>query len=90
MIALIHVSIALLSLVVTGFAYISPAKNKIYASYSLIAATLISGTVLAIVSHSHLLSVCTSGLLYLGIVGCGVFAAHRKMVAEASKTKNDL
>ena len=68
----------------TGNAYISPSKNKIYTACTMIAATLISGTVLAVASHSHLLSVCVSGLLYLGTASVGIVAASKKLAREIS------
>jgi hypothetical protein len=79
MILLFHVLIALSSLAFTTYLYFRPSKGKFYASYGLIAATLASGTWLVVSTHSPLLSSCITGLIYLGVVLSGVFAAHRKL-----------
>ena len=82
MLVLLHVLVALSGLIYTGYAFLSPSKAKIYGSYGFIAATLISGGILTYASHSPLLSVCVTGLLYLGIIGAGILAAKRKLSKE--------
>ncbi len=69
MIVLLHVVIALSSIVWTSRLYFRPSKNGFHVAYGLIAATLASGTYLAISTGSPLLSSCLSGLIYLGVVG---------------------
>jgi len=78
MIILLHVLIALSSLVFTTYLYLKPSKTKFYASYTLIGATLASGTYLVISSSAPLLSSCTTGLTYLSIVTFANLLAHRK------------
>ncbi len=78
MIVLLHVLIALSSVAYTTYLYFRPSKSKFYAAYGLIGATLASGTYLVVSTHSPLLSSCVTGLVYLGIVSFGVFAASRK------------
>lgn len=78
MIVLLHVLIALSSVAYTTYLYFRPTKRKFYAAYGLIGATLASGTYLVISTHSPLLSSCVTGLVYLGIVSAGVFAASQK------------
>ena len=82
MVALLHVIIAVSSLIYTGYVYISPSKAKFYGVYGFIAATLISGAVLTYTAHAPLLSVCTSGLLYLGVVTVGIIASRKKLAKE--------
>lgn len=77
---ILHLIFALTSIVVTGFALISPSIKKQYASYSLIAGTIATGTVLTISSHSHLLQACMSGLVYLAVVGGLSAAAYYRLV----------
>ncbi|HEY5549642.1 MAG TPA: hypothetical protein VIK37_00310 [Candidatus Saccharimonadales bacterium] len=84
MLVLLHVSIAISSLIYTGYVFLSPSKARIYGVYGFIAATLISGGVLAFVAHASLLSVCVSGLLYLGIVSIGIVASHKKLAKESA------
>jgi len=82
MIVLLHVLVALTSIVYTSYLYFRPSKNKFYASYALVAATLASGTYLVVSTHAPLISACTTGLVYLVIVSSGVFAAHRKFATD--------
>lgn len=78
MIVLLHVLIALTSITYATYVYFRPSKQRLYAGYGLVAATLLSGTYLALSTHAALLSACTSGLLYLAIVGALLFAAARQ------------
>lgn len=77
MIILIHVIIALSSIVATTALAFMPSKTKMKVSYTLIALTLISGTYLVVSMHSPLLSSCLTGLGYLAValsgVGVGVY-----------------
>jgi hypothetical protein len=82
MLVVLHVGIALASLIYAGYVYLSPSKAKIYGAYALVAATLTSGTALTIATHAALLSVCMTGLLYLGVVSAGIIAAHKKLAKE--------
>ncbi len=89
MLVLIHVSIALASLVYTGYLNLFPAKSKFNAAYALIAGTLISGTALVIARPAHILSVCESGLIYLGVASLGIATAHRRLAKETSKNDTE-
>jgi len=82
MVILLHVLIAFGSIAYTTYLYARPSKHKFYAAYGLIAATLASGTYLVVSTHSPLLSSCVTGLVYLGIVLTGVFAAYKKPLTE--------
>jgi hypothetical protein len=79
MIVLLHILIALGSIIYSGYVFFSPSKTKIRASYCLVAATLISGTYLVISTHSPILSSCVTGLIYLAIVMFGILAADNKL-----------
>lgn len=81
MFVLIHVLIALTSIVYTTYAYFQPSKQKLYTGYGLVALTLISGTYLVVSTHSNMFSACETGLFYLGIVSSGLFAAHHKLAS---------
>jgi hypothetical protein len=76
MIVLLHVTIALLSMVSATSTLIHPTKTKLRASYRLVAATFISGTYLVISTHSNLLSACIAGLAYLGGVSAALAGAR--------------
>jgi hypothetical protein len=84
MLVLLHVLIALSGLIYTGYVYLSPSKHKIYGASALIAATLISGTVLVFATHASLISACMTGLLYLGITSIGLAAAYKKLAQESA------
>lgn len=75
---LVHVIIALASIVYTTVLLVRPSKQKFYTSYGLIGATLVSGTYLVWVTHSPLLPSCEAGLAYLAVVLSGVLVAHRR------------
>jgi hypothetical protein len=79
MIVLLHVLIAFSSIAFTTYLYFRPSRRKFYASYGLVAATLASGTYLVVSTHAPMLSSCTSGLLYLVIIGFSLFAAFRRL-----------
>jgi hypothetical protein len=85
-IVLIHVLIAISSIIATTVLAIFPSKLKLYVSYSLIASTLISGTILVLVTHSSILKTCITGLLYLAVVMAGVVFAGHRLAAENSRT----
>jgi hypothetical protein len=79
MIVLAHVLIAISSIIATSVLAIFPSRPKLYTSYSLIAATLGSGTYLVISTHQPILKSCITGLVYLGIVMFGLAVSHYRM-----------
>lgn len=82
MIILIHVLIAITSILHSGYVYMRPSKRRINASYGLVAATLISGTYLVVSTGSPILSSCVTGLVYLGFALFGIIAARYKLAAQ--------
>jgi hypothetical protein len=68
MLLLVHISLALLSLVVSTSALKTPSLSKIRANFAIAVATLVSGAFLVFQSHASLASACSTGLLYLGFV----------------------
>jgi hypothetical protein len=82
MIVLAHVIIALTSMAYTTYTFFSPSKSKLYASYSLVALTLASGTYLVLSTHSRLLPACMSGLIYLAVVSSGLLLTSRKLARQ--------
>jgi hypothetical protein len=82
MILILHILIALTSVVYSGYVFLSPTKRRLRISYSLVCLTLFSGIYLVAVRHSPLLAACTSGLIYLGAVLTGLAAAQRKLHPE--------
>lgn len=80
---LIHICIAIISLVGTGALYLAPSKIKLQASYGLVALTLISGVYLVATTRAHLASACASGLVYLAIVSVGIAAGRAKLARQS-------
>jgi hypothetical protein len=85
MILLTHITIAIFSIIYTGFAFFMPSPTKLRVSYGLVAATLASGTYLAVVSHANIIQACLTGLTYLGIISVGIAAMHYRMAHDASE-----
>lgn len=85
MILILHIFVALTSIISSTVAYLSPTKTKLRTTYGLIALTLASGTYLVWSTHSPLVTSCITGLLYLGVVLSGVVAASRKLAHERRK-----
>ena len=81
----IHIIIAFSSVAFTTFAYFAPSRAKLYTSYGLIGLTLISGTDLVVVSRARIISACTSGLIYVGIMTVGLYATQRKLVINEAR-----
>lgn len=88
MIVILHVVIALFSIIVTTVAYVRPAQTTLRFAYGLVAATLGSGVYLVWVSPTHMIEACMMGLAYTGIVSIGIFAARAKLatVSNAMET----
>ena len=79
MLLLIHISIALISIVQATVSVFSPSSRKLQVSYGLIAATLLSGAYLVYVSRSPVLQACTTGVMYLAVTLGLAYAAQRRL-----------
>ena len=79
MFLIVHILIAILSIIYTGYTLISPTKNKINASYFFVMTTIGSGSYLIFLNSSHLVGACISGLFYLGVVSVGILIARKKL-----------
>lgn len=82
MMLLLHILIALSSIILSGLAYVRPSQQRLTASYGLVAATLATGTYLVVAQPTHLASACISGLIYLGVVGATIAAARFKLAKQ--------
>lgn len=83
---LIHVIIAVSSIGFTGYTFLSPSKAKLLTSYIWVGLTLATGSYLVIVTPSHLVSACFTGLIYLGFVMSGIVAIHIKLARLGAKS----
>ena len=79
MLLLIHVLLAITSLIVATSALAAPSLRKIHTNYVVAAATLVSGTYLVLQSHAPLVSACTSGIVYISFVVAMTVAAHIRL-----------
>ena len=79
MIILIHVIIALTSIVVASFTFFNPSIKKLIVSYGLILATVGSGTFLILTASSNILKSCLVGLAYVTVVTIVTIAAHVRL-----------
>ena len=75
----LHIAIALLSLLITGWAAMRPSENLLRTGYATIAATLGTGTYLVVLHPSHLASACLSGLVFLGLSLAMIAQARRRL-----------
>ena len=81
----IHVLIALSSIVYSGYVYLHPTKARFNISYALVAATLVTGTGLVVANPSHMVSACFTGIVYLVFMTVGSVSAHKKFVRNENQ-----
>ena len=81
---LLHIIIALSSLVSAGLVFLFPSQLKLNISYVFVALTLITGFDLVLSKPTHLTQTCIEGLVYLGVVSLAIVSA-RKSVADGYK-----
>jgi hypothetical protein len=79
---IIHISIALVSLIWTTILYVKPSQAKKLGAYGLVAGTITSGTLLVVSTGSNILQSCVSGLVYLAVVSVGITLASRKLARQ--------
>jgi hypothetical protein len=82
MLLVIHILAALSGIAMTTYSFITPSHSKINISYGLVLATIASGTVIIIKDHLSILSVCLSGLLYIGFTVSGLIAASHRLARQ--------
>lgn len=80
MVLTIHIIIALASIAFTTLLFARPSRAKFYTNYSLISATLISGTYLVVTSNTSILKACLSGLAYVSVVSLMTLVARQKLL----------
>jgi hypothetical protein len=85
MVLILHVSIAVISILLASYTLISPSMNKINFSYGTVMGTLVTGTYLVISSGSALLSACITGIIYTSIVTLAIHLAKIRLHSRSSK-----
>jgi len=76
---LLHVIIALSSVILSSVTFFKPTFNKLYVSYGFIVATVASGTYLIVSSSGSILRSCLTGLFYVTVVSIITIATHVKV-----------
>lgn len=79
---LLHIAIALLSIIYTAYVYFAPSRAKLRGSYAFVALTIATGTWLVIANPAHMVQSCITGLLYLGIVFYGIHLSSSKLTLQ--------
>jgi len=80
-----HITIAITSLLTAGAGIVRPSQKIQQASYGLIAATIVSGTALVIVTNSPILSSCVTGLAYTAVATTLTVFGRRRLAAETER-----
>ncbi|MBC7564910.1 hypothetical protein H7100_01595 [Candidatus Saccharibacteria bacterium] len=81
MIILIHVILALTSIILASITFFRPSMQKLMVSYGLILGTLATGIFLLVAVPSHLLQSCIMGVSYLAVVTTATIVAHTKLAS---------
>lgn len=85
MVILLHVVIALSSIIVAGYLLVRPSRKGLAMSYAMMAATLGSGMYLVASAPAHMIEACLMGVAYLAVVSVMTIASRVKLVhREAS------
>jgi hypothetical protein len=79
MILLLHISIALATVIYATYLYARPVASRFPAAYGFIVATLASGTYLVVLSPAHLAQACVSGIVFVAVVMAVLLSARRKL-----------
>jgi hypothetical protein len=74
----LHIVVALASLLSTALAFVMPSKTKLHISYVVVALTLVTGTYVVLSMHASMVRSCFTGLIYLAVVSAGLSAVWRK------------
>lgn len=85
MILLLHIAIAIASLIAAAYGFFYPSKTKLTINIFMIAATLISGTVLILSAPAHMTEGCMAGLFYTLVMVAATVASRRKLMRVAER-----
>ena len=85
MLLIVHVGIALSSVVYTAWSFFRPSQIKLNICYVLVALTIGTGTALVFQYPASLPAACATGLLYLQVVAVGLIFVHRKVRQVAAQ-----
>lgn len=80
---ILHIAVALTSLLQTSYMLVAPSKWGLRVSYALMGLTLSSGTYLIVSTGTHMLEACLMGVLYTGFVAFGIVRTQRALAKAA-------
>ncbi|MEK9195781.1 MAG: hypothetical protein AAB914_00250 [Patescibacteria group bacterium] len=84
MLLIIHIIIALSSILTGAIILLKPTQTRISINYGLIGATLTTGTYLIISTSGHLVQACISGLIYTSVVTFFTLQARKKLASQTN------
>lgn len=87
MILVTHILVVLSSVGLATYLFFKPSVVGLRVAYGLVIATIASGTYLTIASKAHVMSACTTGLIYLAVMGVQLYAARRRQAHATVHTK---
>jgi hypothetical protein len=76
---LLHIFIAITSILLAGYTFIKPTRSRLHVSYGLVVATLLSGGYLIATTHAPLVTACTTGLIYITVTLSLLVASQKKL-----------
>jgi hypothetical protein len=85
MLLVLHIAAALSGIGLSTYALVRPSLLKIRISYFAVMITVLSGTIIIIKDHLGILSVCLSGLLYVGSTIGALTLANRRLAKQSAK-----
>lgn len=85
MLLVIHILIAISSIILTTYTYLHPSKSKLNFSYILAALTIMTGSYLIFIKPAHMVQSCMAGVTYLGFVTLAIVAARKKLAKIVSE-----
>lgn len=84
MVLLLHITIAIISIVVAGILIVRPSHSLIKVELGLTAGTIMSGVIL-VLQGASLLHLCMSGLLFTSLSTTAVVVANRRLRLAVSR-----
>lgn len=81
MVLVIHVTVAIVSVLTSLLSILSPSKSNLRTTQILTIFTVVSGVVLVVLHPDHLGTSCISGILYLGLISSMAVIRNKKFGA---------
>ncbi len=82
---IVHIVVAMAGIVSSTAGLIRPSSRQQAVTWTLIAATVASGTVLTFQYPSHLVESCVYGLFYIGFTASAAVLSGRRLATSSSR-----